>query len=204
MQWDKLQTARLENGAVLLRPMSLEDRSQLRAIAFDPDIWRYFVTRVESENDLDQFIATALRDTKSAKRIVFSIIDKGAKQIVGSTAFGSIAEVDKRIEIGWSWLGEAFRGTGINGWVKYLMLEYAFEKLDCERVEFKTDVLNLRARQGLRNIGASEEGILRSYNIMPGNRRRDAVYYSILRGEWPAAKTALIARLTTASAAASA
>jgi RimJ/RimL family protein N-acetyltransferase len=103
-------------------------------------------------------------------------------------SFGNMAEEHGRLEIGWSWLGRDFRGTQINKWSKYLMLAYAFEDLACERVEFKTDALNVRARKGLLKIGAKEEGTLRSYNLMPGNRRRDAVYYSILKHEWPQVK----------------
>jgi RimJ/RimL family protein N-acetyltransferase len=71
-------------------------------------------------------------------------------------------------------------------------MEYAFEVLQCERVEFKTDVLNLQARKGLQNIGAKEEGVLRSYNFMPDGRRRDVVYYSILRAEWGHVKQMLL------------
>lgn len=92
------------------------------------------------------------------------------------------------MEIGWSWLGKKYRGTGVNQEAKRLLLEHAFEVLGCERVEFKTGVLNIQAEKGLLNIGATEEGVLRSYNQVLGGRRRDAIYYSILRSEWPAAK----------------
>jgi RimJ/RimL family protein N-acetyltransferase len=105
----------------------------------------------------------------------------------------SLAEPDGRLEIGWSWLGRDFRGQGVNRWAKYLMLEHAFERLAVERVEFKTDALNVQARRGLRNIGATEEGTLRSFNPMPGGRRRDAVFYSVLRAEWPSVRDKLLA-----------
>jgi RimJ/RimL family protein N-acetyltransferase len=108
--------------------------------------------------------------------------------------YGNLSEPDRRLEIGWSWLGSDFRGRGINRWVKFLLLEHAFEDLGAERVEFKTDVLNLQARAGLRNIGAVEEGVLRSFNPMPDGRRRDAIYYSILRAEWPEVKAQLATR----------
>lgn len=57
-----------------------------------------------------------------------------------------------------------------------------------ERVEFKTDVLNLRSRKALQKIGATEEGVLRSHTLMPGGRRRDSIYYGILKSEWPEIK----------------
>lgn len=191
MSWENIRDARLENEHVLLRRILPEDRDQLREIALDPDIWKYFVFRVSTEREFEQFMADALEDTNSGKRIVFCIVNKKDLRIAGSMSFGNLAEKEKRLEIGWSWLGRKYRGAGINRWAKYLLLEYAFETLGCERVEFKTDVLNVQARKGLQNIGAKEEGVLRSYNFMPDNRRRDAVYYSILKAEWSGIKKIL-------------
>lgn len=197
MSWTDLAGLVLENHAVSLRPLSYDDRAGLRAIAFDPDIWRYFVARVETEDDLARFLEAAIADTRASRRVVFGVVDRATGQLAGSMAYGNLAEGDKRLEIGWSWLGRPFRGTRVNGWSKYLLLQHAFEAMSCERVEFKTDVLNLQARAGLRKIGATEEGVLRSYNVMPGGRRRDAVYYSVLRAEWPAVKEALGSRLAS-------
>ncbi|KYF48835.1 GCN5 family acetyltransferase [Sorangium cellulosum] len=197
MSWADLAGLVLENHAVSLRPLSYDDRAGLRAIAFDPDIWRYFVTRVETEDDLARFLEAAIADTRASRRVVFGVVDRATGQLAGSMAYGNLAEGDRRLEIGWSWLGRPFRGTRVNGWSKYLLLRHAFEAMSCERVEFKTDVLNLQARAGLRKIGAIEEGVLRSYNVMPGGRRRDAVYYSVLRAEWPAVKEALGSRLAS-------
>jgi RimJ/RimL family protein N-acetyltransferase len=191
--WARGRHTTLENDIILLRPMAAADREQLRAIAVDEDIWRYFVLQLRNDADLEKFIADAVRDTEVGTRIVFSIVVKREGSIAGSTAFLNMAEAERRLEIGASWLGREFRCAGINHWAKYLMLEYAFETLGCERVEFKTDVLNQRARKALLKIGAKEEGVLRSFNFMPGNRRRDAVFYSILKHEWPSVKAMLSA-----------
>ena len=101
---------------------------------------------------------------------------------------GNISYHDLRLEIGWSWLGTDFRSTGLNRHAKYSMMKYAFDELTFERVEFKTDVMNVRARKGLENVGGKEEGILRSHMTMWNNRRRTSIYYSVLREEWPGLK----------------
>lgn len=181
----------LENQHVLLRPIEPEDRAAQRAIAFDESIWRYFITLIRTDADFDALFDAALADQEAGRRVVFHIIDKGTGQAAGSMSFGNLSPNDLRLEIGWSWLGIAFQGKGINRWAKFLMMQHAFETLAAERVEFKTDVLNVQARHALRNIGATEEGVLRSYNPMPGGRRRDAIYYSVLRREWPAVKEIL-------------
>ena len=193
MAWSSLCTLRLANEHVLLRPLAVTDRPELATIAFDDDIWRYFVQRVVTDADLDAFLRTAIDDTAAGRRIVFGVVDRSTGRLAGSMAYGNLAEADRRVEIGWSWLGADHRGKGINRWAKFLLLDHAFERLGCERVEFKTDVLNIPARRGLANIGATEEGVFRSYNYMPGGRRRDAVWFSVLRPEWPVVRDGLIA-----------
>ncbi|MEU7487651.1 GNAT family protein [Streptomyces sp. NPDC042319] len=191
MAWAQNAAVVLENEHVLLRPVAETDREAVRAVAMDPDIWRYFVSAVETDADFEKFFDTCLADQAAGRRVVHIITDKATGRVAGSMSYGNIAEADARVEIGWSWLGRDFRGQGINRWAKYLLLEHAFEKLGAERVEFKTDILNTQARRGLRNIGAVEEGTLRSYNFMPGGRRRDAIFYSVLRAEWPRVKDEL-------------
>jgi RimJ/RimL family protein N-acetyltransferase len=187
MSWfDQAASARLENDAVLLRPVTPADRDGVHAVAMDPDIWRYFVSRVDTDDDFDRFFQAMLADLAAGRRVPFVVVDKASGRIAGSMSYGNLAEADGRLEIGWSWLGREFRGRGVNRPTKHLLLRYAFETLGAERVEFKTDVLNQQARAGLRGIGATEEGVLRSFNPMPGGRRRDAVFYSVLRAEWPA------------------
>lgn len=189
MSWtDSVASARLENAVTALRPVRKADREPIRALAMDPHIWRYFVTRVVTDDDFDRFFDAMLADHAAGRRAVFVVEDRGTGRIAGSMSYGNLSEADRRLEIGWSWLGRDFRGRGVNRSAKHLLLQYAFDTLGAERVEFKTDVLNVQARAGLRNIGATEEGVLRSYNPMPDGRRRDAVYYSVLRAEWPSVR----------------
>lgn len=192
MDWHAAAAAPLENEHVRLVPLTAADRQSLRAIAADPDIWRYFVSRVDSDADFDAFFDATLADHRSGRRVVLVVIDKRTHRVAGSMSIGNMLEADSRLEIGWSWLGRDFRGAGINRWAKFLLLKHAFEVLGADRVEFKTDVRNIRARRGLRNIGAVEEGVLRSFNPMPDGRRRDAVYYSVLAAEWPTVKEILL------------
>src|SRR5215469_304670 len=191
MAWPDL--TELENEHVLLRPVREQDRAALHAIAMDSQIWRYFVTRIESDEDFNAFFDLGLADQAAGRRVVYCITDKQSGRMAGSMSFCNMSEPDARLEIGWSWLGRDFQGKGINRWAKFLMLAHAFESMGAERVEFKTDRLNVQARHGLCNIGAREEGTLRSFNPMPDGRRRDAVYYSVLRPEWPYVREQLLA-----------
>jgi RimJ/RimL family protein N-acetyltransferase len=195
MSWVERAGTVLDDGVVRLRPVTEDDREGIRSVAMDPDIWRYFVALVTDEVSFKTFFDTMIADQEAGRRVVFHITDLASGRTAGSMSYGNLSEADGRLEIGWSWLGRDFRGTGLNAHAKLLLLENAFERLGAERVEFKTDRRNEQARRGLRNIGATEEGVLRSFNPMPDGTRRDAVYYSILRGEWPSVRDRL--RATT-------
>ncbi|OSZ79907.1 hypothetical protein CAP36_01170 [Chitinophagaceae bacterium IBVUCB2] len=176
----------LETDKVLLRSMEESDHAAFLALAKqDYDMWYYFSYYLGDETQLKNWMEMAFADKKAGTRLPFTIIDKASGTIAGSSSIGNISYHDLRFEIGWSWLGPEYRSTGINRHAKFLMMNYAFEKLNFERVEFKTDVENTRARKGLEKIGGIEEGILRSHMTMWNNRRRTSIYYSVLKNEWP-------------------
>ena len=178
----------LETPRVQLRLLKPEDVHALKILTKNADIWKYFTFDLSDDTALMNWIDEALAGRRAFNRMPFLIIDKDNNQICGSTSYGNISFYDKRIEIGWSWLGIDFMGTGVNRNAKFALLSHAFEALQMERVEVKTDYLNERARAALLKIGMYEEGVLRSHMLMHSNRRRDTVYYRIIRDEWLAVK----------------
>lgn len=214
MSWAELAATPLENERVLVSPLSERHRSPLLELALDPRIWRYFVLRIDTAEDFHQWFDGCLAQQEAGTRVVFCITDKrrGAASggigtvadsmgtVAGSMSYSTLVEKERRLEIGASWLGIGFQGTGVNRAAKLALLRHAFETLGAERVEFKTDVLNTQARRALADIGAVEEGVLRSFNFMPDGRRRDAVFYSVLRAEWPAVRGVLAERVGTLQA----
>lgn len=185
MNWSEKFAPTLEDERVRLTTISPAHREGLRAIALAPEIWSYSVTALHDDADFDAYFDAQLRRHQTGSHVVYVLTDKAGDRLAGSMSYSNLAESEARLEIGGSWLGLDFQGTGLNRRAKYLMMRQAFEQLGAERVEFKTDVLNAQARRGLSKIGAVEEGVLRSYNYMPGGRRRDAAYYSVIRAEWP-------------------
>ena len=124
-------------------------------------------------------------------RLVFATVDRESGEAVGSTAFLNVDEGNRRLEIGSTWVTPAKQRSAVNTEAKYLMLEYAFERWNCVRVELKTSSRNERSRRAILRIGATEEGVLRQHMINRDGSLRDTVYYSILDREWPAVKERL-------------
>jgi RimJ/RimL family protein N-acetyltransferase len=185
----------LKTGKVTLRPIVESDYDAFLQLAQDQDIWTYFTLNLSDEKSLQQFMNTAFHDKEMNTRRPFTVIENATGKIAGSTSMGNISMHDLRLEIGWSWLGKDYRSTGINKHCKFAMMRYAFEEWNFERVEFKTDVLNERAKQGLRKVGGIEEGVLRSHMTMWNDRRRSSVYFSVLRNEWQGLKETIFKEL---------
>ena len=174
----------IEDDKVKLRVVSLNDIKDLLKIVLNDAIWQFYTIKIDTIDELTKYVQDLLFEFENKRNVPFVIIDKENDSIVGMTSYGNISLIDKRIEIGWSWLGVNYHGVGINKKAKQLLLKYAFETLHFTRVEFKTDVLNSKAKKALLKIGAVEEGVLRSHTQMHSNRRRDTIYYSILINEW--------------------
>jgi RimJ/RimL family protein N-acetyltransferase len=174
----------LETARVLLRLLKPEDYDTLLPLAQSKDIWKYFTKELDDPQELRHWIAELLQEREQEKRMPFVIIDKDTNEVCGSTSFLNISFYDKRLEIGSTWLGNDFMGMGINKPAKFALLSYAFGVMKMERVEIKTDNLNERSKAALLKIGMVPEGVLRSHMLMHSNRRRDSIYFSILKSEW--------------------
>jgi RimJ/RimL family protein N-acetyltransferase len=182
----------LETKRALLKPLSVNDYDTFLNLAKqDQDMWYYFSFNLGDQKQLQRWFEIAFADKAANTRRPFTIIDKQSGKTGGSSSLGNISLHDLRAEIGWSWLGKDFRSIGLNRHAKYAMMKYAFEVLGFERIEFKTDVLNARARKGLENVGGIEEGVLRSHMTMWNDRRRSSIYYSVLKNEWPGLKESI-------------
>lgn len=179
----------LEGRRVRLEPLSIGlHRRGLTEIVFDPELWRWTLATMETEADLDRYLATALREQADERSLPFVTIDQVSGRIAGSTRFGNIERTHRRVEIGWTTVGRDFQRTHVNTEAKYLMLRHAFETWGCVRVELKTNALNTKSRNAMLRIGCTEEGTLRQHSISERGVVRDAVYFSILDHEWPAVK----------------
>jgi RimJ/RimL family protein N-acetyltransferase len=185
----------LRSDRVIMRMMQPDDIESLWTITQNPELWSWFNKLLNIREDLQAWMDEAFSQQVQKLRFPFVVIDRPTDSIAGCTSLMSMSFPDRRIEIGSTWYGTAFRGTGINTHCKFLLLNYAFDTMDFERVEIKTDALNARSRAAILKLGMTEEGTLRSHMQMPLNRRRDSVYYSLLKNEWPAAKEGLLNRL---------
>ncbi|MBA3496605.1 MAG: GNAT family N-acetyltransferase [Gemmatimonadales bacterium] len=181
----------LEGLAVRLEPLDLRHLDGLCAVGLDPELWRHTVSRVLDRAAMERYVEEALAEQRAGTALPFATVWRDTGQVIGSTRFGNANAAHRRVEIGWTWVAGPWQRGRANTEAKFLMLQHAFDRWDCARVELKTSALNERSRAAIRRIGAREEGILRRHMVNEDGSARDSVLFSIIAEEWPEVKRRL-------------
>ncbi|MFY0254888.1 GNAT family N-acetyltransferase [Chitinophaga sp. 30R24] len=178
----------LENKRVLLQPLQTSHKEVLLPLALEPSLWEVGMSQLTDDASLEKYIQVALTERAAKTAIPFVVFDKKENRIAGSTRYAAITLPHKRLEIGSTWITPSLQGSGLNKAMKFAMLQHAFEVMDMNRVELKTDELNTQSRNAILSIGCTQEGILRRHMITSTGRVRNTVYFSIVKEEWLAVK----------------
>ncbi|MBX7052866.1 MAG: GNAT family N-acetyltransferase [Flavobacteriales bacterium] len=175
----------LENDVVRLTPLVMKDYDHLVHFATqEPDLWYYSLMQANTPEKMKLYVEKAIDDRTKGNSYPFTVYDKRTNQYAGCTRFYDIQPDYATLQLGFTWYGKNFQGTGLNKNCKYLLLEFAFETLKMERVEFRADNDNLRSILAMKSIGCVVEGILRNNMYKPNGNRRDSIVLSILKEEW--------------------
>ena len=178
----------LENDRVKLTLLDLSNYQYLMDVASQENLIQYSPSKIDTPDDLKNYVQVAVDGYYHKTIIPFLIFDKATNTYAGSTRYGYINWKNKVLHIGWTWIGKQFQGTGLNKHMKFLMLQYAFETLGFEKVEFRIDERNIASRKAVEKIGAKLEGILRKDTLMRDGFKRSTCCYGILLEEWPTIK----------------
>ena len=175
----------LEDNRVILKPLELSDFENLICFAInEPEIWKYSLVQAIGENGLKNYLNLAIQARNERKEYPFIVFDKLTNSFAGSTRFYDIQIANKCLQLGFTWYGKQYQGAGLNKHCKKLLLEFAFERMEIERVEFRADIDNKRSIFAMKSIGCVEEGVLRSNGMRSDGTRRDSIILSILKSEW--------------------
>lgn len=186
MDWKTPVT--LTGRHVRLEPMTEEHVPGLAEIGVGQDFWDFMLYgNMNTEADMAKWV----KDILSRPDLPFVAVHLKSGRIAGATRYLNMAPEHRGLEVGGTWYGLEFQRTVVNTECKYLLLKYAFETLNCIRVQLKTDLRNERSQKAIERLGALKEGVLRNHMILPDGRFRHSVFYSILDTEWPELKMKL-------------
>ncbi len=175
----------LENERALLRPIEENDFDNLLTFSLhEPEIWKFGLVNAAGEENLRNYLSTAVKNLNDKKEYPFIVFDKKANRYAGSTRFYDIQQPWLTTQLGYTWYGKDFQQTGLNRHCKLLLSTYVFEEWGMERLEFRADASNARSIAAMKAIGCVEEGILRNHMPTAQGGRRDSIILSILKTEW--------------------
>jgi RimJ/RimL family protein N-acetyltransferase len=202
----------LEGAHVRLEPLSPAHVDGLVAAATgDRTSFTYTVVPID-RSSMAAFVDRALRHAADGDQVPFATVALGLGRVVGTTRFyelepwdwagvspGAVAvpavgTVD-RASIGHTWLDPAAQRSPVNTEAKLLMLDHAFGTWGVRAVRLQTDARNARSRAAIERLGCTLDGILRADRPAADGTVRDSAVFSMLAGEWPAARARLTARL---------
>lgn len=181
----------LADRTITLLPITKEHIQEMRKLSSDTDVWTWYTEDLTNPDALENWMTKRLEETGRGEKMTYTVQLNDTNEIIGASSYGHIDWVEKGIEIGWTWLGKKYIGSGINKNMKHLMLQHAFENMGIERLELRTDEQNIRSRRAMEKIGAHHDGTLRNHRATQGGRRRNTVVYSIIKSEWPEIKASI-------------
>ena len=189
----------LENSRVKLIPFESERNKELEEIIFEDSIWKYMGQYVRSHEDFKNYIDSTLKQKQAGICYPFLIIDKQTDKVAGSTRYGYIIPASQKCEIGWTWYGTKFQGTGLNKACKYELLKFGFEHLEFRRIQFSADLENVRSQKAIEKLGATKEGVFRNNYIDSEGLSKTDVYFSIITEDWKSIEQQMFSEYKTES-----
>jgi len=189
--WNSLLPAELEGVSVKLIPLSISHSGDLKEAVSDGQLSNLWYTNIPTEEGVEGEIERRLKLQKLGTMAPFSVVLTKRNKVVGMTTFMNMDPTNKRVEIGSTWYRKDVQRTGINTECKLLLMSYAFEKLDCIAVEFRTHCMNRQSRRAIERLGAKLDGVLRSHMVLANGTIRDTAVYSVIRSDWDAVKANL-------------
>lgn len=195
MDSDILNTNKeLENNRVLILPFENGRSQELKEIIFQEQIWKYMGMSMKNEMDFDSDVENTLKEKANGDSYPFIIIDKKVDRVAGSTRYGYLNKANQKCEIGCTWYGPEFQGTGLNKACKYELLKFGFETVGLRRIQFSTDEKNLKSQRAIEKLEAKREGLFRNNYIAPNAESRNDVYFSIIKEDWNLIKSGRFAK----------
>ncbi|MDA9774450.1 GNAT family N-acetyltransferase [Saprospiraceae bacterium] len=175
----------LENERVILLPLGQEFFSDLLPFSLNEHtLWKYSLVSANGAENLQRYFDKAIEARVKKDSYTWVVYDKLSAKFAGSTRYYDYQKDHATVQLGYTWYGSEFWGTGLNQNCKYLLLKYAFEDLNLERVEFRADANNARSIAAMKSLGCTIEGLFRKSLQREDGSRRDSVLLSILKEEW--------------------
>ncbi|WP_018916378.1 GNAT family N-acetyltransferase [Vreelandella zhanjiangensis] len=189
-----IKEQQLEGEHIVLEHLHSGHIEPLQQAVAEGEAWKIWYASVPHPDEMAAYVERAMEDAKTGNT-AYAVRHKISGDIVGTTRFYQIDAPNRRAMLGYTWYSQSVRRTAVNTECKFLMLQNLFEASEAVAVELRTHFFNQASRQAIERLGAKQDGILRSHQVMRDGSLRDTVVYSIIASEWPAVRMHLNSKL---------
>jgi ribosomal-protein-alanine N-acetyltransferase len=166
----------IKTERLTLRPIEICDLQIIQNYSIDQE-WHRFLD-FHTKESVKEFVQKAVNSNWEEHARFSILIDN---KMVGGVGL-YIEMKNKTAEIGYS-LSKDHWGMGIIPEAVTRVINYGFEDMKLEKIFAQTDLRNTPSQAVMKKMNMKKEGIFRKH-IISQNKRRDVVFYSILKSEW--------------------
>ena len=142
MPW--LEPVTLRGAHARLEPLSHGQLDGLLDAVKDGELWKLWYTFIPTAENMKKEIDRRLGLQAAGSMLAFTVFDADGK-CAGMTTYMNVDTPNRRVEIGSTWYAKRVQRTALNTQCKLLLLQHAFEKLDCIAVELDGAFNTLKA-----------------------------------------------------------
>lgn len=172
-----------EGQRIYFRPLEVEDEPLLKRFVNDPANWRFLRHSPPLNGAREREWIESLG--KSNSDYAFGITVKQGDRLIGVVGLHQVNLVNRSAVFGINVGDASYQGRGYGREATELVLRYAFEELNLNRVELSVYADNWRAIRMYQKVGFVQEGCARQARYSNG-RYQDEYRFAILRSEWEA------------------
>lgn len=173
----------IQTDRLILRPFKVDDAPHVQRLAGDRAVAEttLLIPHPYPDGAAEQWIGTHEAAFEKGEGVVFAITGRQDGALLGAISL-DIRPAHQRAEMGY-WIGRPYWNRGYATEAAAAMVDYAFNRLELNRIHAEHFSQNLASGRVMDKIGMKREGVFRQHMFRWG-RFVDAVLYGILRSEY--------------------
>ncbi len=138
----------ISNELITIKPLQENDFDALFTIASDELLWEQHPNNDRYKKEVFQVFFDNAIQSKGA----FIVINNKTNEIIGSSRYYELNEVESSVIIGYTFISREYWGTNYNASLKKLMIDYAFQFVN--KIHFHVGDTNYRSQKAVEKLGA--------------------------------------------------
>ena len=174
----------IKTERLILRPFDLSDSKRVQELAGDIKIAETTLNVPYPYEDgmAESWIATHENNFNSGNGIIYAIVKKDTRELIGTVSLMGIKNIHKKAELAY-WIGAPYWGNGYCTEACQSIIEFGFKNVNLNKIYALSFVDNIGSWRVMEKLGMEYEGTRRE-DVIKNGIAINARSYSILKREF--------------------